>query len=241
MRPVVIVPTYNERANIALLVPSLLEIENLHVLVVDDGSPDGTGQDADRLALSSGGRMRVLHRTGRRGYGRSHLDGMRAALETDATHVCQMDADLSHDPADLRRILEAADRADLLVGSRYVEGGRVQNWPRRRRALSTFANWYVRAVTGLEVRDLTSGFRCWSRPLLAALDLTDVRSDGYAFQVELAWKARQAGGRILEVPITFVERREGASKLSWRVIAESAVLPWRLARRAPVRATLRVP
>ena len=241
MRPVVVVPTYNERANIALLVPALLRIENLDVLVVDDGSPDGTGEEADRLAGSSGGRMRVIHRTGRRGYGRSHLDGMRAALETGATHICQMDADLSHDPMDLRRMLDAADQAELLVGSRYVEGGRVVNWPRRRRALSTFANWYVRSVTGLEVRDLTSGFRCWNRTLLAAIDLTHVRSDGYAFQVELAWKAHQAGGRILEVPITFVERREGASKLSWRVIAESAVLPWRLIKRTPVRANLRVP
>ena len=151
MRPVVIVPTYNERANIAVLVPALLEIDGLEVMVVDDGSPDGTGAEADRLARASAGRMRVIHRTGRRGYGRSHLEGMRAALLGDATHICQMDADLSHNPADLRRMLDAATGADLIIGSRYVQGGRVVNWPRRRRALSAFANWYVRAITGVGV------------------------------------------------------------------------------------------
>ncbi len=237
MRPVVIVPTYNERANIAVLLPALLTIDGLRIMVVDDGSPDGTGAEADRFARDSQGRVSVVHRTGRRGFGRSHLDGMRLALTTDATHICQMDADLSHDPADLRRMLEAAPRADLIVGSRYVEGGRVRNWPRRRRVLSAFANRYVRAITRLSVNDCTSGFRCWSRPLLAALDLSDVQSDGYAFQVELAWKAQHHGGRIVEVPITFVERREGASKLSWGVIAKSGVLPWRLVAR---RDTLRL-
>ena len=231
LRAVVIVPTYNERVNIAVLVPALLAIDGLDVMIVDDGSPDGTGEEADALAAASGGRIRVIHRTDRRGYGRSHLDGMRAALQTGAAYICQMDADLSHDPEDLRRMLQAAPRADLVVGSRYVNGGRVVNWPPRRRALSAFANWYVRAITGVGIQDCTSGFRCWSRTLVAALDLTDVRSDGYAFLVELAWKARRAGARILEVPITFVERREGASKLSWRIIAESAVIPWQLRRR----------
>ena len=234
LRAVVIVPTYNERVNIAVLVPALLAIDGLDVIIVDDDSPDGTGEEADALAAASGGRIRVIHRTGRRGYGRSHLDGMRAALQTGAAYICQMDADLSHDPEDLRRMLQAAPRADLIVGSRYVHGGRVVNWPPRRRALSAFANWYVRAITGVGIQDCTSGFRCWSRTLVAALDLADVRSDGYAFLVELAWKARRAGASILEVPITFVERREGASKLSWRIIAESAVLPWQLRRRGTV-------
>ena len=238
MRPVVIVPTYNERANIAVLVPALLAIEGLRIIVADDGSPDGTGAEADRLAQDSQGRLRVLHRTGPRGYGRSHLEGMRLALATDATHICQMDADLSHDPEDLRRMLDAAPHADLVIGSRYVQGGQVRNWPKRRRILSAVANRYVRAITGLSVHDCTSGFRCWSRTLLGALDLSDVQSDGYAFLVELAWQARRHRGRIVEVPITFVERREGASKLSWTVIAESVVLPWRLAAR---RDTLPVP
>jgi dolichol-phosphate mannosyltransferase len=241
MRPVVVIPTYNERANIAVLVPELLRIAALRVLIVDDGSPDGTGAEADRLAADSDGRVAVIHRTGLRGFGRSHLDGLQQALQTDATHVCQMDADLSHDAADLRRMLAAVEDADLVVGSRYVDGGRLLNWPRHRRALSAFANWYVRTITGLRVRDCTSGFRCWSRPLLASLDLADVRSDGYAFLVELVWKAHRRGARITEVPITFVERRDGASKMSWRVIAESAMLPWRLGRRPAVRDTLRVP
>jgi dolichol-phosphate mannosyltransferase len=243
VQAIVVVPTYNERANIAALVPRLLTIAHLRVLVVDDASPDGTGAEADRLAQSSDGRVTVLHRTGPRGFGRSYVEGLRAALATSATHVCQMDADLSHDPDDLRRLLEAAGAgaSDLVIGSRYVDGGRLLNWPRRRRALSAFANWYVRAVTGLAVRDCTSGFRCWARTLLERIDLADVRSDGYAFLVELAWQAHRAGGALTEVPITFVERRDGASKMSWRVIAESAVLPWRLGRGRPDRATLRVP
>jgi dolichol-phosphate mannosyltransferase len=235
IRPVVIVPTYNERANIAVLIPALLDIDGLRVMVVDDGSPDGTGAEADTLARASGGRLTVIHRTRARGYGRSLLEGIHAALQSDATHICQMDADLSHDPADLRRLLDAAPGAGLIVGSRYVRGGRVVNWPSHRRALSAFANWYVRAITGIGIADCTSGFRCWSRSLLASLDLADVRSDGYAFLVELAWKARRAGASVLEVPITFIERREGASKLSWAVIAESVLLPWQLRLRGPQR------
>jgi dolichol-phosphate mannosyltransferase len=241
MRPVVVIPTYNERANIATLVPSLLRIDGLRVLIVDDRSPDGTGDEADRLAAASAGRVAVLHRDGARGFGRSHLEGLREALATDATHVCQMDADWSHDPADLVRLLDAAPAADLVIGSRYVAGGQLLNWPRRRRALSTFANWYVRTITGMTILDCTSGFRCWSRTLLEQLDLTHVRSDGYAFLVELAWHAHRAGGRIHETPITFVERRDGASKMSWGVILESVALPWRLTHGRTVRATLRVP
>jgi dolichol-phosphate mannosyltransferase len=156
---------------------------------------------------------------------------MHAGLRTDATHICQMDADFSHAPADLPRLLDASAEADLVIGSRYIPGGRVTNWPRRRMMLSTFANWYVRAITGLQVHDCTSGFRCWRRELLADLPLGRILADGYAFQVEMAWEARACGGRILEVPITFVERREGASKMSGRVIRESAILPWRLVTR----------
>ncbi len=231
MRPLVIVPTYNERPNLAALVAELLRIRGLRVMVVDDGSPDGTGEEADRLAGSTDGRVSVLHRTGRRGFGRSYIDGMQAGLRTDATHICQMDADFSHAPADLARLLDASDKADLVIGSRYVPGGNVSNWPRRRMLLSTFANWYVRAITGLRVRDCTSGFRCWRRELLATLPLGRILADGYAFQVEMVWEARACGGTILEVPITFVERREGASKMSGSVIRESAMLPWRLVTR----------
>jgi dolichol-phosphate mannosyltransferase len=235
MRPLVIVPTFNERDNLPALVDALLRIESLDVLIVDDGSPDGTGEEADRLAAAAPSRVRALHRTASRGLGRSYIDGMLLALQSDATHVCQMDADFSHDPADLPRLLAASATADLVIGSRYVPGGRLKNWPIHRVLLSVFANAYVRAITGLPVRDCTSGFRCWRRDLLARLPLEQIVSDGYAFQVELAWEAHRAAGRIAEIPITFVERRQGSSKLSGRVIAESARLPWQLRSRNTAR------
>jgi len=227
----VIVPTFNERENVAVLVPRLLAIDGLKVLIVDDGSPDGTGAVADSLAAASGGRLTVMHRSGPRGLGRSYVDGMQAAVLTNVRRVCQMDADLSHDPIDLVRLIVAGASADLVIGSRYVAGGTLQNWPRRRVWLSAVANWYVRAVTGLRIRDCTSGFRCWSRDLLARLPLAEIASDGYAFQVEMAFEARRAGATIVEAPITFVERRQGSSKLSWGVIAESIWMPWRLIAR----------
>jgi dolichol-phosphate mannosyltransferase len=227
----VIVPTFNERENIPVLVPRLLAIEGLRVLIVDDGSPDGTGAIADGLAAGSGGRLSVMHRTGPRGLGRSYADGMQAAVLTNVRYVCQMDADLSHDPIDLMQLIAAGASADLVIGSRYVPGGTLHNWPRRRLWLSGFANWYVRAVTGLRIRDCTSGFRCWRRDLLARLPLATIASDGYAFQVEMAFEAMRAGATIVEAPIHFVERRQGSSKLSWHVIAESIWMPWRLAGR----------
>ena len=229
----VVVPTYNERENIALLVPRLLAIDGLRVLIVDDGSPDGTGSVADGLAASSGGRVTVMHRTGPRGLGRSYVDGMQSGMRSGARYVCQMDADLSHDPDDLVQLIRAGATADLVIGSRYVPGGTLRNWPRRRLWLSAFANRYVRAVTGLRIRDCTSGFRCWRRDLLARLPLGDIASDGYAFQVEMAYEARRAGATIVEAPITFVERRQGSSKLSWGVILESIGMPWRLLHRRP--------
>jgi dolichol-phosphate mannosyltransferase len=228
LRPVVIIPTYNERENIAAVVTALLRHDGLEILIVDDGSPDGTGALADELARTST-RVQVVHRSGVRGLGRSYVDGMLIALGRGATHICQMDADLSHDPAAIPALLAASANADVVIGSRYVPGGRVRNWPWRRRALSGFANTYVRTLTGLTPRDCTSGFRCWRREVLEQLDLERFRSDGYAFQVELTWASQRAGWRIIEVPITFVERRVGSSKLSGAVIAESMLLPWRLA------------
>jgi dolichol-phosphate mannosyltransferase len=230
MRPIVIIPTYNERDNLPTVVDRVLALGLPRVLVVDDGSPDGTGALADALARADD-RVTVLHRTGTRGLGRSYVDGMLDALAGEATHICQMDADLSHDPADLPRLLEASAAADLVVGSRYVRGGRLQNWAAHRVVLSAFANRYVRAITRLPIADCTSGFRCWRRELLQRLPLRGIVSDGYAFQVEMAWEASRAGARIVEVPITFVERRQGASKMSGRVIAESVLLPWRLVAR----------
>ena len=231
MRPLVIVPTYNERANLPPLLEQLLAIHNLRVLIVDDASPDGTGPLADEYAAANRARVQVLHRRGKRGLGLSYIDGMYVALRTDATHICQMDADLSHNPLDIPRLLHAAADADFVIGSRYVPGGRIENWPLHRRFLSAFANRYIRAITRLTIRDCTSGFRCWRREALERLPLASIRSDGYAFIVELAWEATRAGLKCTEVPITFTERREGASKLSGGVIIESAIVPWRLAAR----------
>jgi dolichol-phosphate mannosyltransferase len=235
VRPIVIIPTYNERENLPLVIAGLLVHPGLQVMVVDDGSPDGTGELADRLAAEHNGRIRVVHRTGRRGLGRSYIEGMQLALAMDVTHICQMDADLSHNPADVPRLVAAAGTAELVIGSRYVPGGRIENWPIRRRVLSAFANTYIRAITRVSSHDNTSGFRCWRRDALTQMPLDRIVSDGYAFLVELTWEAHQAGFTVAEVPITFVERRTGASKLSGGVILESALLPWRLAARPRTR------
>jgi dolichol-phosphate mannosyltransferase len=231
MRPIVIVPTYNEYDNLPALLDQLLLIDGLRILVVDDSSPDGTGEIADGYAATNRARVQVLHRTGKRGLGLSYIDGIYVALRTDATHILQMDADLSHNPADIPPLLAATERAEFVIGSRYVAGGRIENWPAHRRMLSAFANGYIRAITRLTIRDCTSGFRCWRREALERLPLASIRSNGYSFIVEVAWEASRAGLVCGEVPITFVERRKGASKLSGRVIAESAMLPWRLVAR----------
>jgi len=229
----IVVPTYNELANLPVLVAGLMEQPNLRLLVVDDQSPDGTGELADRLAHHYAGRIRVLHRTGRRGLGRSYVDGLREALREPVDIICQMDADLSHDPVQLPALIAAADQHDLVIGSRYVTGGRVVNWPFRRRLLSRFANFYVRTVTRLAVRDCTSGYRCWRRDALAGLPFDRLGSDGYAFLVEMLYVAARRGCRVAEVPITFVERRRGESKLSRAVVVESAIAPWRIIADAP--------
>jgi dolichol-phosphate mannosyltransferase len=235
MQSTVIVPTYNERTNLPLVVTALLRAADLHVLVVDDGSPDGTGTVADALAAESQGRVSVVHRTGQRGLGLSYVDGIRHALRMDAAVICQMDADLSHDPADVPRLVAQLAAADVAIGSRYVPGGRVKNWPKRRVLLSAFANRYVRAITDLSVHDCTSGFRCWRREALERLTLDRIRSNGYAFQVETVWEAAKSGCRIVEMPITFTERQQGTSKLSAGVVLESVLLPWRLAVRRSSR------
>jgi dolichol-phosphate mannosyltransferase len=224
----VIVPTFNERANLPVLVTALMAHTNVRVLVVDDNSPDGTGEVADALARQYPARIEVLHRTGRRGLGRSYIDGIKKGIAEPVDVICQMDADLSHDPDHLPDLIAAIERADVVIGSRYVRGGRIVNWPRRRQLLSWFANVYIRSITLLGVRDCTSGYRCWRRNALAALPLDRFISDGYSFLVEMLFVAARRGCRIAEVPITFVERREGESKLSRAVLLESAITPWRL-------------
>jgi dolichol-phosphate mannosyltransferase len=227
-RALVIVPTYNERANLPVLVSGLLQHDNVRVLIVDDQSPDGTGEIADDLARRHPGRVEVMHRTGQRGFGRSYIDGIKRAIHEPVDVICQMDADLSHDPKQLPSLVAAIANADVVVGSRYVSGGAIVNWPLKRRLLSRFANIYIRAVTRLGVRDCTTGYRCWRREALAALPLDRFISDGYSFLMEMLFVAAHEGLRITEVPITFVERREGESKVSRAVLLESAVMPWRL-------------
>jgi dolichol-phosphate mannosyltransferase len=224
----VVVPTFNERANLPTLIAGLMQHPNVKVMVVDDQSPDGTGEVADALAREHAGRIEVMHRTERRGLGRSYIDGIRKAIREPVDVVCQMDADLSHDPASLPDLVAATDRADVVIGSRYIPGGRILNWPLRRRVLSRFANAYIRIVTRLKARDCTSGYRCWRREALAGLPLDRFISDGYSFLVEMLYVASRRGCRIGEVPITFAERREGESKLSRAVLLESAITPWRL-------------
>jgi dolichol-phosphate mannosyltransferase len=225
----VIIPTYNERENLPVLVDALMRHAEVQVLVVDDQSPDGTGHIADDLARRHAGRLSVLHRTSARGYGRSCVDGLRRAAAEPVDVVCQMDADLSHGPDDLPAIIAALRDADMVIGSRYVAGGRIENWPIRRRVLSRVANTYIRMVTRLDARDCTSGYRCWRREALAALPFDQIFSDGYSFLVEMLFRTARRGYRIAEVPITFVERRRGESKLSMAVLVESVITPWRLA------------
>jgi dolichol-phosphate mannosyltransferase len=236
MNVLVVVPTYNERENLPLLVRGVLAHPGFRMLVVDDGSPDGTGDVADALSAEHPGRIEVMHRTGRRGLGRSYIDGLRKAIGMeDVDLVCQMDADLSHNPEYLPSLTAAAASADVVIGSRYLTGVSVVNWPLHRIFLSTFANRYIRAVTRLSASDCTSGFRCWRREALSKLPLDSMVSDGYAFLVEMLFDAMRQGCRFAEVPIIFVERRQGQSKLSSGVIWESIVMPWRLKLRAARR------
>jgi dolichol-phosphate mannosyltransferase len=228
MNALVVVPTYNERDNLPVVVRGILAHEGFRVLVVDDGSPDGTGRVADDLAAAHPGRVDVLHRAGQRGLGRSYVEGLQRALLSDAELIFQMDADLSHNPEYLPALAEAAQHHDVVIGSRYLHGVSVVNWPLHRLFLSAFANRYIRAVTGLSPRDCTSGFRCWRRATLAKIPLNRVLSDGYAFLVEMLFHAARSGSRMGEVPIIFVERRQGQSKVSSSVLIESLITPWRL-------------
>jgi dolichol-phosphate mannosyltransferase len=228
-RVCVIVPTYNERENLPRLVPLVLQQSpRIDVLVVDDGSPDGTGDLADAIAAESGGRVHVLHRPGKLGLGTAYVTGFRWALERDYGILFEMDADFSHDPNHLREFLNYAELFDLVLGSRYLNGVTVVNWPMKRLILSYLANAYARFVTGVEVSDLTGGFKCYRRSVLEAIDLDAVRSSGYAFQIEMTYRAARKGFRIGEMPIIFVDRNIGVSKMSQRIVWEAAWMVWRL-------------
>jgi dolichol-phosphate mannosyltransferase len=236
----VIVPTFNERENLPVVAAALMQHPNVSLLVVDDQSPDGTGAVADALAREYPGRIEVMHRTTLPGLGRSYVDAIASVLNRPVDVICQMDGDLSHDPRQLPDLIAGTEHADVVIGSRYVPGGAIVNWPRRRRILSEFANTYIRLVTRMRPRDCTSGYRCWRREALASIPLNHLSSQGYSFLVEMLYVATRLGLRIAEVPITFVERRQGVSKLSGAVLAESAITPWRLiASRTAVRPTAR--
>ena len=223
-----VLPTYNEAENLEPLAAAALANlpESARVLVVDDNSPDGTGDLADRLAAAEP-RIEVLHRAEKEGLGPAYIAGFRHALAAGAERILEMDSDFSHDPADLPRLLAATEEADIAIGSRYVSGGGVENWSRLRQAISRGGGTYARLVLGLPIRDLTGGFKCFRREVLEAIDLDSVGSRGYAFQVELTYRAVELGFTVTEVPIVFRERRAGASKMSRSIVAEAA---WQVPR-----------
>jgi dolichol-phosphate mannosyltransferase len=235
--PWLILPTYNEAENIGPLVLAALGVladcapDGHRILVVDDGSPDGTGDLADALAAEHDA-VEVLHRTERAGLGPAYLAGFAHALQSGAGYVLEMDSDFSHDPMDIARLLAAVrGGADLALGSRYVDGGGVEDWPLLRRIVSQGGSWYARTVLRLGVRDLTGGFKCFRREVLEAIDLPSVQSAGYGFQVELTYRAVQRGFTVVEVPIVFRDRVVGQSKMSWRIAAEAMWLVPALRRR----------
>lgn len=228
-KALVIVPTYNERENIIRLIDAVLAQDSrIDVLVVDDGSPDGTGDLVDERT-SADSRVHVIHRPKKMGLGTAYLAGFRWALERDYELVFEMDADFSHDPSHLPQFIESAADADLVLGSRYRDGKvTVVNWPISRLMLSYSANIYARVVTGLPLFDATGGFKCFRRKVLEAIDLTAVLSNGYAFQIEMSFRAWRKGFRIVEIPIVFVDRTEGESKMSKRIVREAIWMVWRL-------------
>ncbi len=231
-RALVIIPTYNERENLAQIVPQVLkQDERLEVLVVDDNSPDGTGALADRLGTEDR-RVHCLHRESKEGLGRAYLAGFRWGLSRKYDAIFEMDADFSHDPAALPRFLEAIEGADLVIGSRYKTGVNVINWPISRLLLSLAANLYARWVTGLPLKDSTGGFKCFRREVLAAIDLDNVRSNGYAFQIEMSFRAWKKKFRLVEIPIVFHERVEGQSKMSRSIVREAVWMVWWLRLRS---------
>ncbi|MBI5869871.1 MAG: polyprenol monophosphomannose synthase [Actinobacteria bacterium] len=228
----VILPTYNERENLERFVARLLEVFETssldgRIIVVDDGSPDGTGEIADSLAARLDN-LSVIHRAEKQGIGPAYVAGFKQALTTDTRYIMEMDCDFSHDPANIPAFLEAIKHADLVLGSRYVPGGRVENWGLLRRLISRWGGLYARLVLGIPVNDLTGGNKCFRREVLEALDLDAVSSQGYGFQIEMTYRAIRKGFKVKEIPITFSDRQLGQSKMSKRIVFEAVVLVWKL-------------
>jgi dolichol-phosphate mannosyltransferase len=233
-RGLVVVPTYNERANLQQIAPLILQQDpRIELLVVDDSSPDGTGQIADELAAADP-RVHVLHRATKEGLGKAYLAGFRWALDHGYDLIFEMDADFSHDPRFIPDFLRAIENADLVIGSRYKTGVNVINWPISRLLLSLGANQYARVLTGLPLADSTGGFKCFRRQVLEVIDFEQVRSNGYAFQIEMSFRAWKKGFRLVEIPIVFIDRVEGQSKMNKRIVREAIWMVWGLRLQALV-------
>ncbi len=225
-RALIIFPTYNERENIEKIVHAVLPLDpRIHVLIVDDNSPDGTGQIADKLAQHEP-KVNVLHREKKEGLGQAYIAGFRWAMERKFDYIFEMDADFSHGPEHIRDFLEEIQHYDLVIGSRYIKGVNVINWPMSRLLLSYFANVYTRWVTGIPLRDATGGFKCFRRYVLEAIDLDAVKSTGYSFQIEMSMRAWKKGFKIKEIPIIFVDRSAGESKMSKKIVREAIWMVW---------------
>ena len=226
--PLVLIPTYNEAGNLRAFVAAVRSaLASADILIIDDHSPDGTGILADEIAKADP-QVHVLHRAGKEGLGRAYLAGFAWALERDYGHIFEIDADFSHNPSDLPRLLEATQHADIALGCRWVRGGGVSGWPLSRLVLSRGGNLYARLILGVPYHDLTGGFKCFSRTALETLGLDTIRSVGYGFQIETTWRALQAGLRVVEVPIHFTDRTVGESKMSGQTFKEALLLVWRL-------------
>ncbi|MEX0602679.1 MAG: polyprenol monophosphomannose synthase [Bacteroidota bacterium] len=235
-KTLVIIPTYNEADNLPELVPKILSLgSHFETLIVDDNSPDGTAQVV-RLIQQTDSRVHLIERPAKLGLGTAYVAGFKYALERDFQFVFEMDADFSHDPNELPKMLRKAETCDLVIGSRYISGVNVVNWPMRRLVLSYMANLYTRVITGMPVRDATGGFKCYNRRVLESMDLNRITSNGYAFQIETNFLTWSKGFRICEIPIIFVDRRVGTSKMSKHIVREAALLVWKLKLKSLFRA-----
>ncbi len=228
LKVLVVVPTYNEAENVPRLIPAILgQAPNVEVLIVDDNSPDGTGAMVNEM-LKTDSRVHLLQRSGKMGLGTAYVAGFKYALQHEYDLVIEMDADFSHSPKEIPNFLKKIEEADLVLGSRYVGGVRILNWPIQRLMLSYSANVYTRMITGLPLSDATGGFKCFRRKVLESIDLDRIKSNGYAFQIEMSYKAWKKGFRLAEVPIVFLDRRSGVSKMSRKIIYEAAFMLWKL-------------
>ena len=227
-RCLVIIPTFNEADNLPRLLPIILSLgSHFNILIVDDNSPDGTAKLVKEMQKSEE-RIHLIERPGKMGLGTAYVAGFKFALANGFDYIFEMDADFSHDPAELPRLLAKAEEYDLVIGSRYIEGVNVVNWPMKRLLLSYFANIYTRVITGMPVRDATGGFKCFRRKVLESIDLDAIHSNGYSFQIEMSYKSWRKGFRVCEIPIVFVDRRIGVSKMSKKIVYEAVWMVWRL-------------